>query len=81
MTLQPGKMASRISGAASALIDNFNFLMTLPGPEIVNLTPLRNRLLPGMALATRYWGLTYDVSVLFTVEWRFSVRVTLSPDS
>ena len=32
-TLQPGKTASRINGAASALAENLNLVLTLPGPQ------------------------------------------------
>lgn len=33
-TLQPGKTASMISGAASALTVNLNLVLTLPGPQL-----------------------------------------------
>ena len=32
-TLQPGKIANRIRGAASALAVNLNLVLTLPGPQ------------------------------------------------
>jgi hypothetical protein len=33
VTLQPGKTAIRIRGAASALMENLNLMVTLPGPQ------------------------------------------------
>ena len=33
VTLQPGKTAIRMRGAASALMENLNLVLTLPGPQ------------------------------------------------
>jgi hypothetical protein len=63
-TLQPGKTASRMRGAASALTVNLNLVLTLPGPQF-EPSPLTRTVAPNTLVNKILWSEPRCVGIFY----------------